>query len=62
MLASSWTDLVLGIDVHIMLVPTPVGPVPTPLPHPFTGIVLDPMAAAQAAVMGGGAVLVIQES
>jgi hypothetical protein len=41
-----------------MLVPTPAGPVPTPLPHPFTGLVLDPMGAATNAAMGGGVVLV----
>ena len=28
-------DPVLGIDIHIVLVPTPAGPVPTPVPHPF---------------------------
>jgi len=58
MLQSTWMDLVLGVDIHIMLVPTPVGPVPTPLPHPFTGLVLDPMGAAMNAAMGGGVVLV----
>jgi uncharacterized Zn-binding protein involved in type VI secretion len=30
---------VVGVDVHIVLVPTPGGPVPTPLPHPFSGLV-----------------------
>ncbi len=58
MIASTWTDLVLGVDIHIMLVPTPAGPVPTPLPHPFTGIVLDPAALAMAAATGGGMVLI----
>lgn len=58
MLQSTWMDLVLGVDIHIMLVPTPAGPVPTPLPHPFTGLVLDPMGAAMNAAMGGGVVLV----
>ncbi len=29
--------MVLAVDVHIVMVPTPAGPVPTPLPHPFTG-------------------------
>jgi uncharacterized Zn-binding protein involved in type VI secretion len=28
---------VVGVDVHIVMVPTPGGPVPTPLPHPFSG-------------------------
>ncbi|GEA84380.1 MAG: PAAR domain-containing protein [Cellulomonas sp.] len=26
---------VVGVDIHIVLVPTPAGSVPTPLPHPF---------------------------
>ncbi len=30
-------DSVLGVDVHIVMVPSPGGPVPTPLPHPFSG-------------------------
>ncbi len=42
MLASKWYDPVLGVDIHIILVPTPVGPVPTPLPNPFVGMVFDP--------------------
>ena len=28
---------VVGVDIHIVLVPSPGGPVPTPLPHPFSG-------------------------
>src|SRR4051794_28877453 len=42
MLASKWFDPVLGVDTHIVLVPTPAGPVPTPLPSPFVGLVFDP--------------------
>lgn len=30
-------DQVTAMDTHIVLVPTAAGPVPTPLPHPFTG-------------------------
>ena len=30
-------DQVTAVDTHIVLVPTPGGPVPTPLPHPFAG-------------------------
>ena len=29
--------MVTAVDTHIVLVPTPGGPVPTPLPHPFSG-------------------------
>lgn len=32
-------DPVTGIDVHIVLVPSPGGPVPTPLPHPYSGTI-----------------------
>jgi uncharacterized Zn-binding protein involved in type VI secretion len=30
-------DPVTGTDIHIMLVPSPGGPVPTPMPLPFAG-------------------------
>jgi len=36
-------DPIVGVDIHIILIPTPAGPVPTPLPNPFVGMVLDPM-------------------
>jgi uncharacterized Zn-binding protein involved in type VI secretion len=32
-------DKVTGVDVHIVMVPSPGGPVPTPLPHPFNGTI-----------------------
>jgi len=35
--AATGTSQVLATDTHIVLVPTPGGPVPTPLPHPFAG-------------------------
>jgi len=44
-LASTWMDLVVGADVHIEMVPTPGGPVPTPFPHPFIGLLGDPVGA-----------------
>lgn len=28
----------VGVDTHIVMVPSPGGPVPTPLPHPFNGM------------------------
>lgn len=34
---------VIGVDIHIVLIPTPGGPVPTPIPHPYIGLVFDPM-------------------
>lgn len=40
MTAATHFDMVLGMDIHINLVPaTP--PVPTPLPHLYTGIIFD---------------------
>jgi uncharacterized Zn-binding protein involved in type VI secretion len=32
-------DRVTAMDVHIIMIPSPGGPVPTPLPHPFAGII-----------------------
>src|SRR5689334_2942464 len=38
--AAKMGDQVTAADVHIILIPAPPGPpVPTPLPHPFTGII-----------------------
>ena len=44
-------DKVVGVDIHIIMIPSPGGPVPTPLPHPFNGI-LD--ASLSTNVMIGG--------
>jgi uncharacterized Zn-binding protein involved in type VI secretion len=30
-------DQIVATDTHIVMIPTPGGPVPTPLPHPFMG-------------------------
>jgi uncharacterized Zn-binding protein involved in type VI secretion len=30
-------SMVVAVDTHIVMVPTPGGPVPTPLPHPHMG-------------------------
>ena len=35
--AAKQGDQVMATDIHIIMIPTPGGPVPTPLPHPFTG-------------------------
>jgi len=32
-------DRVVAVDTHIVMVPSPGGPVPTPLPHPFVGMI-----------------------
>ncbi len=34
-------DQVIATDIHIVMIPSPGGPVPTPLPHPFTGQIDD---------------------
>jgi uncharacterized Zn-binding protein involved in type VI secretion len=30
-------DEVIGLDTHIIMIPSPAGPVPTPMPMPFVG-------------------------
>ncbi len=30
-------DQVIGLDTHIIMIPSPAGPVPTPMPMPFVG-------------------------
>ena len=53
--AAKHFDPVLGIDIHIVQPPGPVPPVP--IPHPFIGMVIDPMDYAPiigATVMVGG--------
>jgi uncharacterized Zn-binding protein involved in type VI secretion len=35
--AANGNSLVTAVDTHIVLIPTPGGPAPTPLPHPFNG-------------------------
>jgi uncharacterized Zn-binding protein involved in type VI secretion len=37
--AAKQGDQVMATDSHIVMIPSPGGPVPTPLPHPFTGMV-----------------------
>lgn len=37
--AATANSQVVGVDTHIVMVPTPGGPVPTPLPHPFSGVI-----------------------
>ena len=40
-----------AVDMHMVLVPSPGGPVPTPLPHPFMGI-LDGNLSTDVKIMG----------
>jgi uncharacterized Zn-binding protein involved in type VI secretion len=35
--AAKQGDRVIAVDTHIIMIPSPGGPVPTPMPMPFTG-------------------------
>ncbi len=37
--AAKQGDKIMAIDTHIILIPVGTGTVPTPLPHPFVGII-----------------------
>lgn len=37
--AAKQGDQITATDTHIVMVPSPGGPVPTPLPHPFVGLI-----------------------
>jgi len=47
----------MATDTHIIMVPSPGGPVPTPIPHPFTGI-LDGSLSPDVKIMGMAAAVV----
>ncbi len=49
--AAKQGDQVIATDIHIVMVPSAGGPVPTPLPHPFTGI-LDGNLSTDVNIMG----------
>ena len=50
-------DQVTATDTHIVMVPAPSGAVPTPLPHPFTGII-NGQLSGDVKVMGKAAATV----
>ncbi len=37
-------DQVVGVDTHVVMVPSPGGPVPTPMPMPFSGALDDELS------------------
>ncbi|WP_437485809.1 PAAR domain-containing protein [Sorangium sp. So ce1014] len=37
-------DKVVGIDTHVVMIPSPGGPVPTPTPMPFSGTLSDDLS------------------
>jgi hypothetical protein len=39
-------DRVVAIDTHIVMVPSPGGPVPTPIPAPFDGRWCESLSAS----------------
>jgi uncharacterized Zn-binding protein involved in type VI secretion len=49
--AAKQGDQITATDTHIVLIPSPGGPVPTPLPHPFMGII-DGGLSTDVRVMG----------
>jgi uncharacterized Zn-binding protein involved in type VI secretion len=49
--AAKQGDQVVTIDMHIVMVPSPGGPIPTPLPHPFSGM-LDGNLSQNVKIMG----------
>jgi uncharacterized Zn-binding protein involved in type VI secretion len=49
--AAKQGDQVTAVDTHIIMVPSPGGPVPTPIPHPFAGI-LDGSLSSDVKIMG----------
>jgi uncharacterized Zn-binding protein involved in type VI secretion len=49
--AAKQGDQITAVDTHIVMVPSPGGPVPTPLPHPFAGM-LDGNLSTTVMIMG----------
>ena len=49
--AAKQGDQITALDTHIVLVPTPGGPVPTPMPLPFAGII-DGNCSTNVKIMG----------
>jgi len=55
--AAKQGDQVVATDIHIEMIPSPGGPVPTPLPNPFSGM-LDGQLSSDVNVMGKAAAVV----
>jgi uncharacterized Zn-binding protein involved in type VI secretion len=49
--AAKQGDQVMAVDTHIIMVPVGTGTVPTPLPHPFSGII-DSQLSADVNILG----------
>jgi len=59
--AAKQGDQIVGVDTHIVMIPSPGGPVPTPLPHPFMGII-DNGLSSSVNIMGMPAATVDSEA
>ncbi len=55
--AAKQGDQIVGVDIHIINIPSPAGPIPTPLPHPFAGII-DGQLESTVKIMGMPAAVV----
>ncbi len=49
--AAKQGDQIVAVDIHIILVPSASGTTPTPIPHPFNGI-LDSNLSMDVKIMG----------
>ncbi|MGQ9609781.1 MAG: DUF6531 domain-containing protein [bacterium] len=60
MIAAKFMDIVVGVDIHWVLVPAPPSPspIPTPLPHPFTGVIFDPVGIIAGAAISAASSVV----
>jgi uncharacterized Zn-binding protein involved in type VI secretion len=43
--AAKQGDKVVAVDTHIVMIPSPGGPVPTPLPSPFNGMIMGNLSS-----------------
>jgi len=55
--AAKQGDQIVAVDIHIVMVPTPGGEVPVPLPHPFAGM-LSGNLSPNVNIMGKAAAVV----
>lgn len=52
--AAKQDDQIMATDTHIVMIPSPGGPIPTPLPHPFVGMI-DGSLSSDVKIMGKAA-------
>ena len=55
--AAKQGDRVTAVDTHIVMIPSPGGPVPTPIPHAFSGVIGGGLSP-DVKIMGRGAAIV----